>query len=95
MKHFLRALVLFLISSATITAQEITKEDYKRSVNFGYSKLINKQVFNLQTNVNWFKDGSGFWFIDYSKNNKTYNTVSFKNKKVVEFFNHKKLAKSL
>ena len=95
MKHFLRVLVLFLISSATITAQEITKEDYKRSVNFGYSKLINKQVFNLQTNVNWFKDGSGFWFIDYSKNNKTYNTVSFKNKKVVEFFNHKKLAKSL
>tara|TARA_R110002051_G_scaffold286650_1_gene349250 strand:+ start:713 stop:2971 length:2259 start_codon:yes stop_codon:yes gene_type:complete len=95
MKHFLKVLTLFLISSVTITAQEITKEDYNRAVGFTYDNLINKQVFNLQTNVNWFKDNSGFWFIDYSKNNKIYKTVSFKSKKVVELFNHQKLAKSL
>ena len=95
MKHFLKVLTLFLISSVTIIAQEITKEDYNRAVGFTYDNLINKQVFNLQTNVNWFKDNSGFWFIDYSKNNKIYKTVSFKSKKVVELFNHQKLAKSL
>ena len=95
MKYFLRVTVLFLIGSVTITAQEITKEDYNRAVGFTYDNLINKQVFNLQTNVNWFKDNSGFWFIDYSKNNKIYKKVSFKSKKVVELFNHQELAKSL
>ena len=55
----------------------------------------NKTAFNLNTTVDWFKDSSGFWFVDYSKEGRTYKTVSFKNNKVELLFNHQKLANEL
>ena len=87
-------LALQLILSP-LYSQEVTHEDYKRAVSFLYDNNNNKTVFNLKTKINWFKDGTGLWFIEYSKNKKTYKLVDFKNTKVVDLFNHNKMASAL
>ena len=63
-------------------SQEVTHEDYKRAVSFLHDNHNNKTVFNLKTKINWFKDGTGLWFIDYSKNKKTYKLVDSHPQKV-------------
>ena len=47
-----------------------TQAKYDNAVSFLYNNYNNKKVFNLNTNVNWFQDNSGIWFIDYSKEKK-------------------------
>ena len=54
---FLLFLALQLILNS-INSQEVTPENYKRAVSFMYDNYNNKTAFNLNTNVNWFKDGS-------------------------------------
>ncbi|GAA3553275.1 S9 family peptidase [Snuella lapsa] len=83
-------LVLLLVSSVVrLQAQEIDKQDYERAVRFvNYWDM----AFNLKTNVYWYKDGSGFWFIDYSKAGKYYKTVAFKDYKVRPLFDQNRLA---
>jgi dipeptidyl-peptidase-4 len=88
-------LVIGLILTTSLKAQQVTLSDYERAVSFMYNNYNNKTAFNLYTNVNWFKDNSGLWFIDYSKDSKSYKTVNFKNYKVVDLLNHEKLAQAL
>ncbi|WP_418604645.1 prolyl oligopeptidase family serine peptidase [Hwangdonia sp.] len=95
MKQISILLFALMLASAPFCAQEVTQEDYKRAVGFMYNNYNNKTAFNLHTNVHWFKDNSGVWFIDYGKDKKTYKTVNFKNYKVVDLFNHEKLANAL
>ncbi|WP_460217730.1 S9 family peptidase [Psychroserpens sp. MEBiC05023] len=95
MKRFYALLIASVLSIGIITAQEITKEDYKRAVSFMYDNSNNKKVYNLHTTVHWFKDKSGLWFIDYSKKGKAYKTVSFSDFKVKPLFNQDKLAGAL
>jgi dipeptidyl aminopeptidase/acylaminoacyl peptidase len=95
MKQVLFLLGAFIIGVSPIQSQEITREDYKRAVSFLYDNYNNKTAFNLNTDAHWFEDKSGLWFIDNSKGNKTYKTVDFKKFKVVELFNHEKLAREL
>ena len=95
MKQITILLVTIMLLSTTSKAQEITQDNYSRAISFMYDNAYNKTVFNLYTNVNWFKDGSGLWFNNYSKNNKSYKTVNFKNHKVVDLFDHEKLATAL
>ncbi len=78
-----------------INAQEITQDDYRRAVSYMYDNYNNKTAFNLYTSVNWFKDGSGLWFVDYSKAGKAYKTVDFKKHQVDLLFDHERLAAAL
>ncbi|TXD60264.1 prolyl oligopeptidase family serine peptidase [Polaribacter sp. IC066] len=85
-----------VLASCSNTKTEITQQDYKNAVSFMYENYGNKTAFNLYTSVSWFDDESGIWFVDYSKENKTYNKVDFKNSsKVEELFDHAKLAGAL
>lgn len=94
MKQFFYLIVaLFLIMP--IQAQELTQEDYKRAVSFMYDNYNNKTAFNLNTQVNWFKDNTGIWFIDYNKNGKFYKTVSFGDYIVMPLFDQVKVANAL
>jgi len=95
MKQITILLATIMLLSTTSKAQKITKDDYSRAISFMYDNAYNKTVFNLYTNINWFKDGSGLWFNDYSKNNKSYKTVNFKKNKVIDLFDHQKLATAL
>jgi len=85
----------FVFGLLFVQGQEINKEDYTRAVSFMYENYNNKTAFNLFTSVNWFEDGSGLWFVDYSKDNKSYKTVDFKKGRVTELFNHANLATAL
>lgn len=95
MKQFYYFVFALVLSIGSINAQKITQDHYKRAVSFMYNNYNNKTVFNLNTRVNWFKDNSGLWFIDYSKENKAYKTVSFSNNKVELLFDHQKLATAI
>lgn len=95
MKQISILLITLLMVSTPFQAQEVAQDDYSRAISFMYDNYNNKTAFNLYTNVNWFKDGSGLWFIDHSKDKKTYKTVSFKNHNVVDLFNHEKLGRAL
>jgi dipeptidyl-peptidase-4 len=95
MKQISILLITLLMVSTPFRAQEVAQDDYSRAISFMYDNYNNKTAFNLYTNVNWFKDGSGLWFIDHSKDKKTYKTVSFKNHNVVDLFNHEKLGRAL
>ena len=95
MKYLQYALFAVSLISFSNFAQNLTLEDYNRAVSYTYGNSYNKRVFNLSTDVNWFKDNLGIWFIDYSKEGKTYKNVSFKNYTVTTLFNHVKLANAL
>ena len=83
------------ISIGNIQAQNISQEEYKSAVSFMYDNYNNKTAFNLYTQVHWFEDGTGLWFIDYNKKGKLYKTVRFSNNKVTPLFDHLALAKAL
>lgn len=95
MKHVKIIVTLFLLGISTVTAQKVSLKNYQNAVSFMYNNYNNKTAFNLFTEVNWFKDNSGIWFVDYSKKGGVYKTISFKNKKVKQLFDHALLAKAL
>ena len=95
MKNFKIFAFVYVLSVLPLQGQKVTKEDYNRAVSFNYGNLVNKTVFNLKTDVFWFKNNSGLWFVDYAKNKKNYKSVDFNTKKVSELFNHNKLADAL
>ncbi|MDO5977494.1 S9 family peptidase [Flavivirga spongiicola] len=95
MKHFYYLVYVLSMVTATLQSQNLSQEDYKRAVSYMYNNYNNKTVFNLDTPVDWFKDGSGIWFIEYSKKGKTYKTVHFKkDQEATLLFDHEKLAKA-
>jgi hypothetical protein len=94
MKQIYKSLVTFLLLSIPIQSQEVAREDYKRAVSFMHDNYNNKTAFNLNTEANWFKDGSGLRLIDKSMEGKSYKTVDFKNYKDGELNNQEKLAKA-
>lgn len=99
MKHFKQTVFILgtmILLSCSDTKNEISEKNYQSAVSFMYENFNNKTAFNLNTRVNWFNDDSGFWFVEYAKNRKTYKTVSFNNATEVKaLFNQKKLAESL
>jgi dipeptidyl aminopeptidase/acylaminoacyl peptidase len=95
MKQFYYVIGLLFFSIGSIQGQKITQDDYERAVSFMFDNYNNKTAFNLYTSVNWFKDNSGIWFIDYSKNGKAYKTVSFDDYEVKSLFNQEKLTNAI
>ena len=88
-------LTISFFISVQLSSQSISMEDYERAVSYSYSKINNKRVFNLQTRVNWFKDGTGFWYNFYDENGKYYKKLLFKNPNTSPLFTQEELAKNL
>ena len=99
MKFLKPVFILFgilLIVSCSDSKNEITEKNYQSAVSFMYANYNNKTAFNLRTNVNWFDDNSGIWFVEYSKELKSYKTVDFKNSpEVLALFDHTKFTEGL
>lgn len=95
MKHLINLALFIFLSFFYGNGQNLTLEDYERAVSYSYSNAYNKSIFNLHTQVNWFKNKSGLWFVEYSDEGKRYKKYSFKRNKTELFFDHNKLAKSL
>lgn len=95
---FLFLMSFFFVSCEVINdsnSQQVSTQDYKRAVSFLYENYNNKTAFNINSKINWFKDDTGIWFIEYTKKKKTYKLVDFKDFQVVDLFNHKKVANKL
>ena len=95
MKKALCLVTILVLFSAILQAQDITKDDYNRAVSFMRDNYNNKTAFNLYNDVKWFKDSSGIWFEDYSKEGKSYKTVSFNDFVVKPLFDHQKVTDQL
>jgi len=89
-------LIVLVFASCTNSKSEISDKNYQSAVSFMDANYNNKTAFNLNTKANWFDDNSGFWFVDYSKNKKTYKKVLFKNENEVKpLFDQQKLTEVL
>ncbi|MFY0630602.1 MAG: prolyl oligopeptidase family serine peptidase [Flavobacteriaceae bacterium] len=88
-------LVAVMLVSCSDSKNEISEKEYQSAVSFMYANYNNKTAFNLNTTVNWFNDDSGCWFVEYSKDKKTYKRVNFKENEVKELFDQEKLTQSL
>lgn len=86
---------ILLAFSCSKKNDDITEQEYENAVSYMYANYNNKTAFNLHTTVNWFKDNSGIWYIEYADGTKVYKTVNFKDYKKETLFNHRELAKSL
>ena len=94
-KPIIMGLTALIVVSCSNTQNEISEKEYQSAVSFMYANYNNKTAFNLFTTVNWFDDKSGIWFVDYSKDLKSYKTVQFSDNEVKELFDHKKMAEAL
>ena len=89
---------ILLTFSCSTKHDNITEQEYENAVSYMYANYNNKTAFNLHTTVNWFKDNSGIWYIEYAAGTKVYKTVNFKdyknkarqNNEVDTFFIHTK-----
>ena len=86
---------MLLIISCNKENDKITIEEYNNAVSYFYSNLYNKRVFNLYTTVNWFKDNSGFWYVEYSKDKKEFKRVNFQDNKIYSLFDYDKLKNAI
>lgn len=94
MKYFYYIALILCMCTVKLQSQQPTQEDYNRAVSYLYDNYNNKTVFNLHPSVHWFKNDSGLWFVEYSKEGKVYKTVRFKDYQVKPLFDHKKLSKA-
>lgn len=94
MKKYFPFLITLIIFSE-VPAQQLSKQDYARAVSFLSPNLINKKVFNINTQYNWFADSSGVSFLTQNKQEKVFNKVEWKKMKVERMFDHIRLAKLL
>jgi len=85
-------LVLFLLISHIVGAQDsISIEDYNRAVGF-LGENLNDRAFNLHIQANWFPDSSGLWYVHQSPESKKYLQVAIPGLLKSDLFNHAKLA---
>lgn len=68
MKVFNTKVVFFLASLwcglATFAQEQMTLEEYQLAIDYTYGNLMNKKVFNLDTDVHQFEDHSGIWLVE-------------------------------
>jgi dipeptidyl aminopeptidase/acylaminoacyl peptidase len=83
------------LAFCTCAAQPISKTDYTRAVSFLWDNINNKKAFQLSVTPNWFTDSTGFWYVHFVKNEKTFYQVAFKPLKKTVLFDHTKLAEKL
>ena len=89
------SLLVLLIIVCTVSAQELSKNEYARAVSFIWQNLNNKKVFNAQVNPNWFADSTGFSFITQNKAGRNFNKLEFKEMAAEPLFDQERLAKIL
>ncbi|WP_298237750.1 prolyl oligopeptidase family serine peptidase [uncultured Algibacter sp.] len=92
MKQFYYIVFVLCIATLKMQSQSVTQKDYKRAVSYLYNNYNNKTVFNLNPKINWFKNGEGLWFVEYSEKGKSYKTVGLKDHQVKPLFDHEKLS---
>jgi len=86
---------LIILFAGFSFGQSITLDDYSRAVSFMYDNYNEKTIFNINPKVNWFEDGSGIYFHEFSEDGIRFRSVDFDDYEVKDLFDHKKMAKAL
>jgi len=87
---------LFIIPVFVALGQNTTTiDDYKSAVGFMRENLIDKKVFNVHIQANWFPDSSGVWYIDQSLEHKKYLKITFPTQSKSDLFDHQILSERL
>jgi len=89
---FLSAFCFFILKG---NAQTIDLQDYERAVSFMYDNYNNKTAFNLNPSINWFEDGSGLYFYEYSAEGHAFKSLDFDDYVVKDLFDHVEMANAL
>ncbi len=95
MKQAQILIALMVLSIATIKGQDITVKDYERAVGYLYANYNNEKVFNLDTQINWYKDQAGFWFVDHNEEGSFYKTMGINTYRIELLFDHSRIAKAI
>ena len=94
MKNFSLLIIVSLLHFS-VTAQQLSKQDYERAAAFLVRNLGNKKVFNWSVTPNWYADSSGFSYITQKKNEKRFNKFELSALQSGPLFDHERLAKLL
>jgi dipeptidyl-peptidase-4 len=93
MRNILNILALFIVVSISAFGQDrITLEDYERAISFQNGNIVNKQVFNLNIQANWFPDSTGLWYLKHGVDSKEYLKISLPDLNQADLFDHQKVA---
>lgn len=87
--------VALLISCGPQPEEPITKADYDRAVSFLFEHINNKKALNLQVEPYWFKENTGFWFVEHEADAKVFKKLLFQDYQITELFDHELIANQL
>jgi dipeptidyl-peptidase-4 len=66
--------------------------DYKRAVGFLWTNVNNKKAFNVTATPRLLPDSAGFWYVDQSRDKKTFTKVLFSKVSKEPLFDHGRIA---
>ncbi|MBX2815684.1 MAG: DPP IV N-terminal domain-containing protein, partial [Saprospiraceae bacterium] len=96
MKHYpLLFPFMFSFYLGAIAQDTLSIEAYDRAIGFLWENHHNKKTFNLHMQIHWFKDTTGFWYLDHAPGSKKYMTVELPEGARGELFDHERVAKLL
>lgn len=94
--NLIRSFVIICLLKPTLSAQQISLEDYKRALSFTYDALNNKQVYNLYMKQGFFRDHTGLWQVNHSREGKQFEVVWFDSEEEKKaLFDHQQVADNL
>ncbi len=89
------SLLLFTWFCLNLSAQEVSKEDYRRAESFLWQNLVNKKVFNVYLTADFFPDSTGMWMLEFGHEKKDFYRVSFDRLTKEPLFDQQRLADAL
>lgn len=89
-------LVLLLCLPMLSKSQDNDLTDrYDRAVSYLWENLVNKKIYNLWIDPNWYSDSTGFWYVTQSAEGKEYWQVTWDKRQKQPLFDHEQLAEAL
>lgn len=100
MKHRLFYVLSFVVLSLVFSCNsektdQITKADYERAQSYLFENINNKEALNLDINPYWFRDNTGFWYLEHEKDAKIFKRLRFSDYEITDLFDHEEVANQL
>jgi dipeptidyl aminopeptidase/acylaminoacyl peptidase len=85
-------LIASLSACSSPTTAPITKADYDRAQSYLFENINNQQAFNLDIDPYWFRDNTGFWYLEHEKDAKIFKRLNFSDYEITDLFDHEVVA---
>ncbi len=87
--------VLLINACSSNQSEQITKADYKRAQSYLFENINNTEALNLDINPYWFRDNTGFWYLEHEKDAKIFKRIRFSDYEITDLFDHELIANQL